>query len=984
MLLALSLGALPLSADLFPAARCGEADDEEEAPEPRRKSEEKPPVEEVKGPRGDILRGEYEGAIEGFRKIAEGEASGEDRISARRDWAEALLATGKYPEALEVLRGGDPGKRPAAEGKGFEAPALAALAGRILRETGKLEEARRALEKPAGDEKAPLADRVECLVELGRVEAGSGRLEEARKAFEASIDLYKQSDVDEAEKLPAETFVSWALALIGLNRFKEAEEIMFSQAEEKDARCPALLLERGRMFLAKYNFPDSRSFFKDALARNPKNAEAMVSLAENYLIDFMAGPKRYEEAEKNIESALEVNPRSAGGLRARGSLWLSDGNYRKAIEDFRRSLDVNPACLETRGLLAACRFLLSEKAEFSREEAAALSINPKAAAFYHTVALALERRFRYVDSVRMCDRALALDPDYWPAYMTLGINCFRTGENARGREFMEKSWAKDKYNVWVFNTRKLIQYMDENYTAVEDGGFVFYFPKEEAKILTAYLVPLLKEARARMESRYKMRLDGTIQVEDFSAHKWFSARTVGLPDFAAAGATFGKVITLTTPKALPQNWGVVAWHEFAHVIALALTEHRVPRWFTEGLSVYEEGLDRPYWARNFQRELADAWASRRLLPMAEIDFGFSKPKYPQQILISYFQGCRIVQLIVDRWGFDKVLEMLKGYHDEKSTAQIFKEALGMSLEEFDKEFEASMARWVESNGYRPRVDLDTAALSDLETRAEASPKDARLQAELAWAYFCAGNDVDASLTAAKAIEADPKCGDAHAVLGLLREKDKKDRQAREAYEKALAAGTRFAAVCHAKIGAALSKDDDARAKAIEHLEAAKKLSPVAVAGSPPKGNVYYQLAKIYEDAGDPEKANLQMVEVARFAVEDVECRRRIVQYSLEKKDPKTAARYLDELLFLNPFDEKFHELLARAAEEAGELDTSIRENLILLGMPRSNPRKVRLSLARAYLAKGERQKAHAEAKALLEIDPEHEEAKEILEKTRSF
>ncbi len=921
----------------------------------------------------DLKRGDYDEAIAGFKKVVDAVSAkpkAEEEIRARRGWAEALAATGKQAEALAVLR--PEGKPPPA--------ALAGPAGRILRRSGKLDEARGLLEKALEAEGIPLAARVECLVELGRSNEEKGRNEEARKAYEASIQLYKDMDSDDAEALPAETFVHWALALIGLNRYGEANEPMFQQAEEKDPKCLLALLERGKAFFAKYNFPGSRELLKEALGLNPHFAEAMAALAENYLADFQAPPDRFDQAEKLCSDALEVNPHLVDAFVARGGLWLYDGNYRRAIEDFQQALTEDPASLRARGLLAACRLLAGDKKEYEKEEAAARETNPRGAEFYHTVALALERRFRYVDTVKMCDRALELDPDYWPAYMTLAINCLRTGENARGRQFLDRSWEKDPFNVWVLNFRKLLRFMDKNHRTVEDGGFACSFPKEDSAILTAYLIPLLKEAREKMEARYKTRLEGVIQVEDFSSHEMFSGRTVGLPGFAATGATFGKLITLTTPKAFPQNWGVVAWHEFAHVIALKITDHRVPRWLTEGLSVYEEGLDHPQWARNFQRELADAWASRRLLSLSEIDFGFSKPKYPQQILISYFQGCMVVKLIVERWGFDKVLEILRGYRDEKSTEQVFREALGMSLPEFDREFEGYMSRWVEGTGYRPRVDLDKAALAALEAKVEDGPKDARKLTDLAWAYLCAKDDVDAALTASRALEADPKCGDAHAVVGIARLMDKKTRQADEAFEKALAAGTRFAALCHAQIGSRLAKEKDSRAKAIEHLEEAKKISPIAVAGSPPQGNIYYQLAKLYEEGDDEERANQQMVELAKFQVEDPECRQRIVKYALLKKDPATAIKYLEELMYINPFEEKYHALLARAAADAGNHDLVIRENEVLLTFSDSNPRQVRLALAKAWMAKGERAKAAVEAKRVLGIDPDHEEAKEILRK----
>ncbi len=952
----------------------------------KKKEKEDAPAGPLDGPRRALRTGDVDAAVEGFRKATEvgGETPLEASVAARRGWAAALAAGGKYDEALKVL---------AADAAASSRLELINEASSIHLRMGKLEHARTALENASEPEKAHVSAQVERLWLLGRAAEGLGRLDEARASFEKAIEVYKELESDAAEKLAAETFVHWGLALIGLNRYGEANRIMFSQAVELDAKSPLLLLEQGRALHAKYNFPESRDCYKDAIEQNPRFAEAHAALAANLLIDYGAGPNRFEKAEKHVEEALKANPRCAEAYLERGNIWLHDGNYGKAVEDLERAIRENPAALKARGLKAACHFLLAEPEKFAAEEKAALAANPKGAEFFHTVSIALEQRFRYFDTVAMCDRALGLDADYWPAFVTLGINCLRTGENGRGRKFIEKSWEKDKFNVWVNNTRILIQHMDDHYTSSEDGDFVFYFPKEDAQILNAFLVPLLKKAKVQLEARYRTALPRPIQVEDFSKHQWFSARTVGLPGFAASGACFGRLVTLTTPKALPQNWGAVAWHEFAHVAALALTEHHVPRWLTEGLSVYEEGLEHPHWARNFQRELADAWASRRLLPLAELDYGFSKPKYPMQILISYFQGCQIVRLIVERWSFDKILEILRGYRENKNVREIFKEALGMGLDEFDREFDAYMRKWVEANGYRPRLEkemipiLEAAAEKAVEKAAEKAadkdPKDAKAQADLAWAYLCDGNAVDASIAAARALEADPKCGDAHAVGALMKLREKRIEAAAAAFEKALEAGTAFTAECHARLGAIRAKEKGMQAKAIEHLEAAKKLSPVAVAGFPASGNVYYQLAKLYEETGDEERANQQMVELARFAVEDGECRVRIARYALEKKkDPKLAVKYLDELMYINPFDAKFHKLLGRAAADAGDHDLVIREYNLLLGFPDTNPRQARLALAKAHLAKGDKAKAALEAERLLKLDPEHEEAKEILEKAK--
>jgi tetratricopeptide (TPR) repeat protein len=910
----------------------------------------------------ELSVGDYESAVESFRGLIDADAG---LARARVGLARALEATGKYEEALEALRAAPDYERRAE---------LLAAAAQVLLRTGQLKPAREALEKAmALDGRSS-----EIHYLLGRTLWGLGEIERAREVWTKAIDVYRQLDPDDAGKLGAEPFVYWGLCLIGLNRFKQAEEVMFSQAEEIDPKSPLLLYERGRMFQTKYNFPDSRSFYRDLLSVNRDHADAQAALADNYITDFLEGTKRFVLAEKAIERALKVNPRHAEAFRVRGRIWFYDGYLSKAIADLEKSLAENPADLRTRGLLAACHFVAGNREAYQAAEAEALAINPKASEFFYTVAVSIEPKFRYPDIVRMCDRALELDPEFWPAYDTLGINCLRTGEYERGRQFLDKSWEKDKYNVWVFNTRTLLRHMDENYTSFANDRFKYFLPKADVAAMRPYLEPLLDRAHEDLSKRYRLEIDRPIHIECFSEHKWFSARTVGLEGFAASGACFGKLVTLTTPKALPQNWGAVAWHEFAHVVTIQLTQYRIPRWLTEGISVYEEGRFNPSWSRNFQREIADAFGSGQLLPMAELDFGFSKPKFPMQVLLSYYQGCMIIEYIVGRWSFDAVLAILDGYREYKSTARIFRDVLGLELEEFDRGFFEHVKAWVEKNGYAPSI--DESAIARLELARDQKPEDLRVLCDLAWAYLSNNSLADAAINAGKALALDAKSGDANAILGLCHVREKKPKLAKEKLQLARELGTRFAFHVHAALGDLLARDEDTHKQAIEAFEEAKKVSPIAGAGHPAGGpNIYYKLAKLYEEEKEDEKAIQQMEEVAKFSSEDPECRLRLVKYAMARQDHEKAARYLDELMFINPFEIELHRWRAQVAEELGDPDTVIRELQLALGHPRTNTLKAHLSLARAYHKKMDRQQAASEARKVLDIEPENEEAKKILE-----
>ena len=110
--------------------------------------------------------------------------------------------------------------------------------------------------------------------------------------------------------------------------------------------------------------------------------------------------------------------------------------------------------------------------------------------------------------------------------------------------------------------------------------------------------PELHTILATYEKKYQMTLPGPVQVEVYPNHEDFAVRTMGMPGLGALGVTFGEVVAMDSPSARKPgdfNWGATLWHEMSHVFILTATNHRVPRWFTEGLAVHEEGERSAEW-----------------------------------------------------------------------------------------------------------------------------------------------------------------------------------------------------------------------------------------------------------------------------------------------------------------------------------------------------------------------------------------------------
>jgi thioredoxin-like negative regulator of GroEL len=136
------------------------------------------------------------------------------------------------------------------------------------------------------------------------------------------------------------------------------------------------------------------------------------------------------------------------------------------------------------------------------------------------------------------------------------------------------------------------------------------------------------------------------------------------------------------------NWAATMWHEMSHVFILSATNYRVPRWFTEGLAVHEEGQADPKWANHLTAEDVAAIKTKKLLPVTKMDQGFIFPEYPEQVLVSYWQAGTICDYIAEHWGNDALLGMVKSFAALKTTPEAIEANLHESPEQFDKDYAA--------------------------------------------------------------------------------------------------------------------------------------------------------------------------------------------------------------------------------------------------------------------------------------------------------
>ncbi len=645
-------------------------------------------------PADELKHGKYQAAILSFNKLLQ--ANPKDG-KAQKGLLQAYLETGQYAEAETSAKKFLSARENEAQSR-LTLGEIYAITGRYAESISEFEKASQLAKasqeaKTSQGAKAPAGkpaskpdeqsddksdqDLIRLRAELrrGEILKLTGKEEPAEGIFQSIVKFYEDEDIDTSEAL-----TQVARALTHLEKYQDANE-MYLEAIAADGENIEAQLGGGELYTSKYQYGDAAEFLKDAFKINQNSARAHLAVASNKRIE---GGDAMNAA---LAQSLKINPNYVDAKTFAAAIDLEAERFQSAAKLIDEALKINPNSLEAHTLRAAMYWLQDKQSEYDNEVKTTLGINPKYGLLYETVAHFANQTRRYKESVAFLNDALKLSPKLWSSHLALGMGLLRLGKIEEGRAALEKAFEGDSFNAWAKNTLDLLDSMKE-YRETKHGDFIIKADSKENDVLAPYAAELLEEAKTKLSAKYKFTPRAPILVEFFPNHEDFSVRALGLTGLGALGVCFGQVIAQDSPTARNGefNWGSTLWHEYAHVITLQITDHLIPRWFSEGLSVYEEHNARPGWGDDWSIEHVKAFHDKRWFTIANLDNGFIRPKRADDISLAYFQASQICHFIEERFGFNAILDMLRGYKDKKKTPEILAQTLKLSEADFDREF----------------------------------------------------------------------------------------------------------------------------------------------------------------------------------------------------------------------------------------------------------------------------------------------------------
>ncbi|MBK9034779.1 MAG: tetratricopeptide repeat protein [Myxococcales bacterium] len=895
-----------------------------------------------------LARGDYKAAIGELSRTR-----GADAGNARLLQVDAQLAIGdvKGAEATATAASKDANAVVATNGK-------VALAD-VLRATGRVAEAQKLLEAVvAADPGHRPARRA-----LARLLTATGKLAEADALWKRTIDEYdaKLLDLDKAADLFALGEAARARGEFELanDAYREAVNLAPTSTEAG--------LAWADLFRSKYSGEVAEQTYDEVLKINPHQPDAHAGMAAVLL------ENRYDlaQARHHLAEALAVNPRHLPSLLVRASIEIDQNQWDAAGKTLAEVRAVNPQSLEALALEATIAWLRDDTKAYDAAKAKAFAINPADADLYQTVARSAVREHRYREAIELSKQAVALRPDAYDAMSEVGMGYLRLGEEQEGVAWLNKAWAGDKYNVRTYNTRNLFNdTIPSDYTFSSSKSFKFRYHKGEQKILSRYIEPTLERAFADMVKRYGFTPKTPVVVELYQDSDHYSVRTVGLPNLGALGVCFGQVITAMSPSNGDINWGMVLWHELGHVFAIQLSNSRVPRWFTEGLSEYETLIANPSWRRENDADVYGAVLEGTLPSVATINYEFVQPD-AQKVVVAYYLSSVMIEYIASTYGFPKIVAALKLFGKGQETPAVVQAITGRTVAEFDQDFRAYLK--VRLAPYQGTFRLPTAGLDDvtaLAIAADAKPKDALVRARLALGHFYQGDADPAETAATAALKLDKKQPIARYILAEIALR-KGDEPGGKALIEGLIADGHDSYDLRIRLSELAVTDGDL-AGAIAQLCAAKRLDPE-------RSYPYMALAEIYKKQ---QQADLALTELEHYVMLEqmqlAPLRELVDAYATRGAWPKVKT-YGEMALAIYPADPDLLLSLGKAylALGDGAAALSSYDSALVIDPPIRRPALAHLGRTRAYLALGDKAKARAALALAARTEPAHAEVIEL-------
>lgn len=553
---------------------------------------------------------------------------------------------------------------------------------------------------------------------------------------------------------------------------KDVQEGFFERARRNYKNRPDGFLAAGQLANAKGDFQLAAEILGPAAKQFPDNPDILFALA----VAWRSSDR--EESARLLQQTLTINPQHPAALQQLAEEQIDAEDYAAAEQLLARMLAVNPHQPAAHALQAVIHHLRNAHDLETASRDAALKFSVRDPQVDHLIGRKLSQKYRFAEGAAFQRKALEANPDFADAKIQLAQDLLRLGQEAEGWQLADEALQKDAYNTTVFNLLQLKNSIDR-FTTLQNVRFQLRMDRQEAAVYGQQVLELLERAHTELSQRYQFVPEGPIVVEIFPRADDFAVRTFGIPDVSGfLGVCFGRVITANSPatrRESPSSWEAILWHEFCHVITLQMTDNRIPRWLSEGISVYEERRQDSRWGQRMNASFRDRIRQGPVTPVSQLSSAFLTAESGEDLNFAYFESSMVVEHLVAEFGPEVLIAILT---DLKSGLTI-NDALARQtsgLEELETSFAAFLK--AAADAYASDAEFDTESVEEIRKSADPQalpefvrqhPQNVPASLALAQQWLQAGETTQAEALLQQLVQLVPEDGSLNGPRRLLAE-----------------------------------------------------------------------------------------------------------------------------------------------------------------------------------------------------------------------
>ena len=437
---------------------------------------------------------------------------------------------------------------------------------------------------------------------------------------------------------------------------RQVLSVFFDPLKKSYTRSALPYLASAQLALEKHDYKIAADELKKAVELAPDDPDVHFAISRAYA---SSDSKKSKQA---LQTALEKNGNHIPSLLSLVDDNIDSESYDNANALLAQVLKVNPVQPEAwayRAVLAHLDNKMDEKGKHREKALSTWKENPEVD---HLIGRKLSEKYRFKEGSLHQRMALQFNDSHQPSRIQLCQDLLRLGQEQEGWDLAASIAKRDEYNILAHNLLTLKDELDQ-FVTLSSPNFELRMDQAEADVYGHRALALLERARLTLCEKYDIELTDPVIVEIFPKQPDFAIRTFGMPGGEGfLGVCFGRVITANSPASRrdnPVNWESVLWHEYCHVVTLQKTRNRMPRWLSEGISVYEERQENASWGQHMNPGYRDMILGEDLTPVSRLSSAFLSPKSALHLQFAYYESSLVVEFLVDQFGSDVLVRILE-------------------------------------------------------------------------------------------------------------------------------------------------------------------------------------------------------------------------------------------------------------------------------------------------------------------------------------